>query len=578
MKNIIVAALFLLLSALPFSLFAQNELITGLEKELAALEGIPFCETAILLSDLYFEEKDFAKAAEYAETAYQSADQIGRKDYMATALNKQAKANLKNKQLKKGERLASLKQLAKSLELMTTYEIDNVELESDNIESLINVGKEFIGEIDKSDVEELLVVTLDSIKHDLATMPKPKVRIGKPEEEISNQPVPEHILHKRQQQLDYQQKIMVMNLEKMENEMKKTKAVSQPSEETVAAIEDFAFFPKLKEQWMPLKEELEKTFERESQRIKKMDEQEAREELLLAEYKYKYDSLSYVHSVDSINLEKKEIALRQQEAEAARQKTQQSLMMVGSGGSVILSLLFLFGFIQQRKNNRLLQQKNGEIQHEQERSQELLLNILPAEVANELKEYGAAKAHRYDEVTVLFSDFQNFSRIAETLSPEKLIQELDYCFKAFDRIIEKNKLEKIKTIGDAYLCAGGVPSPHADHAIRTINAALEMQQFLERWKKEKKGKGEVFFEARIGIHTGPIIAGVVGVKKFAYDIWGDTVNIASRMESSGQVGKVNISENTYQLVKDKFNFEERGKMAIKNKGEINMYFVENELA
>lgn len=577
MKNIIVAALFLLLSALPYSLFAQNELIAGLEKELAVLEGIPYCETAILLSDLYFEEKDFAKAAEYAKSAYQTADQIGRKDYMATALNKQAKANLKNKQLKKGERLASLKQLAKSLELMTTYEIDNVELESDNIESLINVGKEFIGEIDKSDVEELLVVTFDSIKHDLAKMPKPTVHIGKPEEEISNQPVPEHILHKRQQQLDYQQKIMVMNLEKIENEMKKTKVVSQPAQETVAAIEDFAFFPKLKEQWMPLKEELEKTFERESQRIKKMDEQEAREELLLAEYKYKYDSLSYVHSVDSINLEKKEIALRQQEAEAARQKIQQSLMMVGSGGSVILSLLFLFGFIQQRKNNRLLQQKNGEIQHEQERSQELLLNILPAEVANELKEYGAAKAHRYDEVTVLFSDFQNFSRIAEKLSPEKLIQDLDYCFKAFDRIIEKNKLEKIKTIGDAYLCAGGVPSPHSDHAIRTVNAALEMQQFLEKWKMERKLKGEVFFEARIGIHTGPIIAGVVGVKKFAYDIWGDTVNIASRMESSGQVGKVNISENTYQLVKDQFNFEERGKIAIKNKGEINMYFVENEL-
>jgi class 3 adenylate cyclase len=578
MKNIIVAALFLLFSALPFSLFAQNELITGLEKELAELEGIPYCETAILLSDLYFEKKDFAKAAEYAKSAYQTADQIGRKDYMATALNKQAKANLKNKQLKKGERLASLKQLAKSLELMTTYEIDNVELESDNIESLINVGKEFIGEIEKSDVEELLVVTLDSIKHDLAKMPKSTIRIGKPEEETSNRPVPEHILHKRQQQLDYQQKIMVMNLEKVENEMKKTKVVSQPAEETVAAIEDFAFFPKLREQWIPQKEELEKAFEKEAQRIKKMDELEAREELLLAEYKYKYDSLSYIHSVDSINLEKKEIALRQQEAEAARQKIQQSLMMVGSGGSVILSLLFLFGFIQQRKNNRLLQQKNGEIQHEQERSQELLLNILPAEVANELKEYGAAKAHRYDEVTVLFSDFQNFSGIAEKLSPEKLIQELDYCFKAFDRIIEKNKLEKIKTIGDAYLCAGGVPSPHSDHAIRTVNAALEMQQFLEKWKKEKKEKGEVFFEARIGIHTGPIIAGVVGVKKFAYDIWGDTVNIASRMESSGQVGKVNISENTYQLVKNQFNFEERGKMAIKNKGEINMYFVENELA
>jgi class 3 adenylate cyclase len=173
----------------------------------------------------------------------------------------------------------------------------------------------------------------------------------------------------------------------------------------------------------------------------------------------------------------------------------------------------------------------------------------------------------------MFTDFKGFTQIAEQMSPGELVAEIDVCFKAFDGIITRNGLEKIKTIGDSYMCAGGLPVPTADHAEKVVKAALEIQDFMEQHQLEREGKGKARFEARIGIHTGPVVAGIVGVKKFAYDIWGDTVNIASRMESSGEAGEVNISGSTYSLVKDKFMCQYRGKVEAKNKGEIDMYFV-----
>ena len=157
-----------------------------------------------------------------------------------------------------------------------------------------------------------------------------------------------------------------------------------------------------------------------------------------------------------------------------------------------------------------------------------------------------------------------------------MVEEIDHCFKAFDQIVDKYNLEKIKTIGDAYMCAGGLPSPDDKNATKAVQAALAMQEFLESWKETRINTGQPFFEARIGIHTGPIVAGVVGVKKFAYDIWGDTVNIASRMEANSEAGQVNISESTYALVKDEFQFTPRGKFKAKNKGEIEMYYVKGK--
>lgn len=217
---------------------------------------------------------------------------------------------------------------------------------------------------------------------------------------------------------------------------------------------------------------------------------------------------------------------------------------------------------------------NKIITAEKKRSDELLLNILPSEVAEELKEKGYADARQFEEVTVLFTDFKGFTEISEQMSPQQLVKDIDACYKEFDRITTKYGIEKIKTIGDSYMCAGGLPVENKTNPADCVKAALEIRDFMLEGKKKYQSEGKPFFEIRIGIHTGPVVAGIVGIKKFAYDIWGDTVNIASRMESSGESGKVNISGTTYELVKEEFNCTYRGKIEAKNKGLIDMYFVE----
>jgi len=202
------------------------------------------------------------------------------------------------------------------------------------------------------------------------------------------------------------------------------------------------------------------------------------------------------------------------------------------------------------------------------------LNILPSEVAEELKEKGYTTAKAFDEVTVLFTDFKNFTRMTEQLNARELVNEINYCYSAFDNIITKYGIEKIKTIGDSYMCAGGLPVEKKTNPEDTVMAAMDIRDFMIEEKQKREALGQPFFEIRIGLHTGPVVAGIVGIKKFAYDIWGDTVNIASRMESSGESGKVNISGNTYELVKEKFRCTYRGKIEAKNKGMIDMYFVE----
>jgi class 3 adenylate cyclase len=228
------------------------------------------------------------------------------------------------------------------------------------------------------------------------------------------------------------------------------------------------------------------------------------------------------------------------------------------------------------KQHQLLEKQKFEIEKQRDESNQLLLNILPAEVADELKNTGKATPQSYDMVTVLFTDFKGFTKIAEKLTPEQIVTELDRCFLAFDEILEKYDLEKIKTMGDGYMCAGGLPIANKTNPIDAVRAGLAMLAFMEELKKEKEAKGEPIWELRLGIHTGPVVAGVVGKKKFVYDIWGDTVNVASRMESSGEAGKVNISEATYEYVKSYFNCVPRGKIMAKNKGEIEMYFVEGQ--
>ena len=228
---------------------------------------------------------------------------------------------------------------------------------------------------------------------------------------------------------------------------------------------------------------------------------------------------------------------------------------------------------QQRELETMVKNRTVELLEEKGKVEDLLLNILPKETAEELQTNGKATAKHYNMASVLFTDFKGFTKFAEQTKPEDLVSELDKCFIQFDDIVSDLSLEKIKTIGDAYMCAGGVPIKNKSNPIATTLCALRLRNVMREIAEEKKENGEKFWEVRIGVHTGPLTAGVVGKKKFAYDVWGDTVNTASRMESSSEPGKVNISGTTYELVKEYFECEYRGKIDAKGKGLIDMYFV-----
>ncbi|WP_353777873.1 adenylate/guanylate cyclase domain-containing protein [Winogradskyella sp. 3972H.M.0a.05] len=272
---------------------------------------------------------------------------------------------------------------------------------------------------------------------------------------------------------------------------------------------------------------------------------------------------------DSLQNEEAKLKTEMAHQAEVRKKEKNKNLALGAGIFFLLVSGGLYGRWRYTKKAKAV------IEKEKDRSENLLLNILPAEVAEELKEKGEAEAQDFDMVSILFSDFKGFTGMSEKMTAKDLVANINECFKAFDATMQKYNIEKIKTIGDAYMAAGGLPVKTNDSVKNTVLAALEMQDFIIKLHKEKETKGEHAFEMRVGIHTGPVVAGIVGVKKFQYDIWGDTVNTASRMESHGEIGKVNISEDTYNYIKDEpeFIFESRGKIEAKGKGEVEMYFV-----
>lgn len=264
----------------------------------------------------------------------------------------------------------------------------------------------------------------------------------------------------------------------------------------------------------------------------------------------------------------KENSLRDEELR--RQRLTRIGLITGLGLLVILALVLLRSYRIKVRTAKVLDGQKAEIEG-------LLLNILPEEVARELEETGQATPRNYDSASVMFSDFQGFTTITHKMAPEVLVEQLNTCFKAFDQIIEKYELEKIKTIGDAYMCAGGIPTPDNQHAYKMVKASLAIQAYVTEYNQQREERGEEPWELRIGIHAGPVVAGVVGMKKYAYDIWGSTVNIASRMESNSAPGQVNISSAVYELIKDRFICSHRGKIYAKNVGDVDMYFVQHEI-
>lgn len=276
--------------------------------------------------------------------------------------------------------------------------------------------------------------------------------------------------------------------------------------------------------------------------------------------------LNQQQSINNLQLEKQETF-------------RQGAYVAGGLLSLVLALMAASYFLARRSNIKLAAQKKqlersqAETETEKAKSDSLLLNILPAATAEELKEKGVATPRHYDQVSVLFTDFVNFTQFAEGTSAEDLIEELNTCFIAFDEIIERHNLEKIKTIGDAYMCAGGIPVANRTNAIDAVKAGLEMQTFIKKRRIANQKSGRLHCEMRVGIHTGAVVAGVVGKNKFAYDIWGDTVNLASRMESSAEIGTVNISDSTHKLLDEAFTCDYRGEIEVKNKGKVRMYRV-----
>ncbi len=273
---------------------------------------------------------------------------------------------------------------------------------------------------------------------------------------------------------------------------------------------------------------------------------------------------------DSLKKEEEKLKIQIAHETELRKKRQSRNLAYGTGIILFILAVSLYS------RWRYVRKSRDEISKEKDRSENLLLNILPADIAEELKEKGRADARDFERISILFTDFKDFTQASTRLSAQELVSEINTCFAAFDDTMSKYGIEKIKTIGDAYMAAGGLPVPSDDSVKNTVKAAIEMQEFIAKRKAEMDSKGLPSFEMRVGIHTGPVVAGIVGVKKFQYDVWGDTVNTASRVESNGQVGRVNLSQSTFDLIKDDpgFTFESRGNIEVKGKGDMKMYFVE----
>lgn len=492
-------------------LYAQGVNVADLQGRLNDEGGAEQITLRLQLAEALLEKARYDLAEDYADEALEFAEDENRVPYIAKALHYRGKARLRLSRKKR-----AMRDLEKSLTLLPRDR--QLDLRRENVKLLLRIAR-LRGR--SKDIEFW--------QQELALLNKPiQATSERAAIEAGNPALDEEALAR----------------------------IKSTTAELSATIEDLSEERAL----------LQRTVNDQAEAISHMTREQMRQELLLAQQKSMVDSLSIRGLRDSLALSEQNLLLEK--------RNQQRNLFIGLAGiALIIALGLLSRFLAIRNHNRVLEEKNKIIERERERSENLLLNILPKVIADELKQRGSAQAREYEMASVLFADFEGFSKISKTMSPEELINDLDYCFRAFDEIATQHGLEKIKTIGDSYMCAGGLPNPDPQHTYRIVEAALEMQAFLKTWKAEREGEGRTFFEARIGIHTGPLIAGVVGAKKFAFDIWGDTVNVAARMESSSEAGRINISQATYERIRDRFPCSYRGNVPVKNLGEFDMYYV-----
>lgn len=368
---------------------------------------------------------------------------------------------------------------------------------------------------------------------------------------------------------------------KIENELAKAESENRLLREKLAQLtgQSQTLATTYEEQLKEVQEKSQEVLSQKDAALSQISQEKQRADSLVRYKARQLEFMSREQMIDSVVRASQEREIQTQkariaEAELAQKKSDylRNILALGVGFMLVLAGLFYARYRAKRRMANELAQKNILVEEEQKRSNALLLNILPPAIAQELKARNKVAARKYEQATVMFIDFKGFTNVAEKLSPEMLVEELDLCFSNFDRIIGQYRIEKIKTIGDAYMCASGLSDMNASPS-DIVRAALEIQDFMLALKAERLSRGMPFFEARAGIHVGPVVAGVVGAKKFAYDIWGDTVNIAARMEETCEPGHVNVSEDAYWLAKYEFEWLHRGKVAAKNKGMMDMYYV-----
>lgn len=542
----IVSTIYFIL--LGFALFGQTimDLEADLSKAASSKEKV---DIHLQLAKAY-RGNDWDKAADHAFQAYNLSNRIVDKKLMAEASMLEADLLLRGGNNEKAESsfkrtLIHAKQLNNTgLALECFDQLTGISKKENNYKKAFNYAQQAVDMLSKGITNSSFIPSSKSkpqpasqnsgntIKVDIDKLKAAKAKL---EKDIANLNEDKRKLMEDKEMLD----ILRAEFANKEEEVNRTLSQQNSALDSLSAAKDIAAKMSRKEKQKLLRDIQSKS--KESEALKRI--------------------------ADEIQLESDE--------RAEKDRYLQYLLISLSGFILLLTFLFYGRYRSKKKAAKKLEQNNKIIDEARQRSDELLLNILPAAIADELKTKGKAKARRYNQATVMFTDFKNFSGITERMPPETLVSELDKCFKSFDFIISQYKIEKIKTIGDSYMCASGLSDKAS--AVNMIQAALDIQEFLEDIKKEKKSRGLPYFEARIGIHTGPVVAGVVGINKFAYDIWGDTVNIASRMESKGEVGKVNISADTYKHVKNTYKCIPRGKLNVKNKGLVEMYFVDGLL-